>query len=459
MLRPERAIEDLWRPIPAYPSPARAWYLAAVLLLVIALSYLDRMVVSILVVPIQADLQLTDSQIGFLLGPAFVFLYALFGLPMGYLVDRSNRRNVLAAGLLIWTIGTLVCGAAHSFNVLLFGRSLVGLGEACVVPCTYSLIADAFPPHKRGRAVGVVSTGLSVGAGTALFGGGYLLELSEKFDHIEWPVLGLLTPWQLVFFCCGLPGFAVLILMVLTIREPDRHEQRNPATNDEQQRMGDLLSLTFGDFMRRNAGAIMIIFGGYMLFTLIQYAMTSWTPTMLTRRLGIHPASTGYILGTAIILTSPLGALCGGFVGDAMSKRWQDGRLRLAMCVSPFFIPGVLLTVFGSTVFVVMIGACLTGFTGTLIGTSAFATVQEMSPGRVRGRILAVYALAHGLIGVMLGAPSVAFVTDNVFADPGKIHLSLLIVGSGGAALATALFAFGLRGFVQMRREAGTGFA
>ena len=426
-----------------YPSLGQAWYATTVLLLVMSLSYLDRQVLSLLVLPIQADLHLSDTAMGMLLGPAFVFLYAVTGLPLGYLVDKYNRRNILAAGLTIWTIGTIACGLARSFDMLLIGRALVGMGEACVVPCTFSLVADCFPPHRRGRAVGVVSSGVSVGAGLALFGGGFLLNFASTIHHLNWPFLGVLKPWQLVFMSCGLPGLLVLGLL-FTISEPNRHGGgRAKSLASGQQGLGT--------FLTRRAGTIATILFAYVLFTMIQYGLTSWTPAMFTRRLDLSPADAGFVLGALVITVNPAAALAGGFLGDWMSKRRPEGRLRMALLTAPFFIPGVILTCLGPNVEMVVLGIAITGFSGSMIGTSAYAAIQEMSPGEFRGRMLALYALAHGLGGMMLGAPAVAILTDHVFKDPQLVHLSMLAVSVPGALLAICLFWLGLGGFRAMR--------
>ena len=428
-----------------YPGPGRAWYATTVLLLVMSLSYLDRQVLSLLVLPIQADLHLSDTAMGILLGPAFVLLYAIAGLPLGYLVDKYNRRNILAVGLSIWTLGTIACGLARSFDMLLIGRALVGMGEACVIPCTFSLVADCFPPERRGRAVGVVSSGVSVGAGLALFGGGFLLKFASTIDHLSWPIVGILQPWQLVFISCGLPGLLVLALL-FSIPEPARHGHASAVTSPSQEH-------GLAKFLKRRGGTIAIILMGYVLFTLIQYSLTSWTPAMFTRRLGLTPAEAGFVLGTLVITVNPTAALVGGFLGDWMSKRRPNGRLRMALLTAPFFIPGAILTCLGANVELVVLGIAITGFAGSMIGTSVYAAIQEISPGRFRGRMLAIYALAHGLIGMMLGAPAVAFMTDEVFRNPQLVHLSMLSVSVPGAALGLFLFWAGQKGFRAMRDE------
>ena len=429
-----------------YPTPSRAWHATIVLLLVMALSYLDRTIVSLLVIPIQKDLGLSDSAMGVVLGPAFVFLYAILGLPAGYLADRYNRRNILAAGLVVWTLGTLACAASRSFEMLVAGRALVGMGEACVYPCAFSIAADYFPPNRRGRAIGVVATGVSIGAGTALFGGGILLQFASAIDTIHWPLFGQLQPWQIVFAMCGIPGFVILLILA-TVREPPRRGIPSAAS------LQDGTATGFLRFLLNNTKVVVAILFAYVLFAMIQYGLTSWAPTMLSRRLHLSVPDAAYIYGATVITVSPLAALSGGFVGDWMSRRWADGRVRMAVFVAPIFIPGTLLTCLSPHLMMVVLGLCLISASGTMVGTSVYASMQELAPSQFRGQMLAVYSLASGLLGMMVGPPMVALITDYVLHNPGKVNLSILAVCAPGAFIAWLLFAWGMRGFRALRTD------
>src|SRR6187402_336812 len=136
-----------------YPSRGRAWTVVAILIATAILSYTDRQVLSLLVDPIRADLGISDTQISLLLGIAFALVYGVAGIPLGYLADRTSRRNLIFAGVLVWSLGTIACGLSHSFSQLFASRIFVGLGEAVLSPAAISLISDYFPPARRGTAV------------------------------------------------------------------------------------------------------------------------------------------------------------------------------------------------------------------------------------------------------------------------------------------------------------------
>ena len=137
-----------------------------------------------------------------------------------------------------------------------------------------------------------------------------------------------------------------------------------------------------------------------------------------------------------------------------MSRRWPSGRLSMAALIAPVYIPATLMLTLGQTVAVATLGIGLIFATSGVIGSSVYATLQEMTPNHCRSRILALYALAHGLVGVMLGAPSIAFLTDTIFGDPAAVNLSMLIIGCTGTLIAFILFCLGLKGFCRMREMA-----
>ncbi len=136
-----------------YPSAGYSWYVVVVLLLVYILSFVDRSIVQYLVDPIRADLNINDFQFSLVHSFSFSVLYTIMGIPLGRLADSRSRRGLLGGGIALWCIMTILCGKANGFWGLFFARMGVGLGEACLVPCAYSLIADYFAREKTGTAI------------------------------------------------------------------------------------------------------------------------------------------------------------------------------------------------------------------------------------------------------------------------------------------------------------------
>ena len=162
-----------------YPSRPYAWTVVAILIATAVLSYTDRQVLSLLVDPIRGELGISDTQVSLLLGTAFAVVYGIAGIPLGVLADRTSRRNLIFAGVLVWSCGTLACGFSHSFGQLFAARIVVGLGEAVLSPAAISLISDYFPPSRRGTAVGFFLSGIAMGIGAAILIGGGVLHVVE----------------------------------------------------------------------------------------------------------------------------------------------------------------------------------------------------------------------------------------------------------------------------------------
>jgi MFS family permease len=200
---------------------AYAWYALIVLVLVYALNFIDRQILSILAQDIKRDLGLEDAQIGFLYGTAFAVFYALFGIPLGRLADSWYRGRVMAIGLALWSSMTALSGFASSFTMLAVARIGVGVGEAAASPAAYSMISDWFPKEKRATALSIYSSGLYIGGALSLPIGGFVLSRWNLAypDPAQAP-LGLVG-WQAAFLAVGIPGL-LIALWVLSLREPQR---------------------------------------------------------------------------------------------------------------------------------------------------------------------------------------------------------------------------------------------
>jgi MFS family permease len=201
-----------------FPSPAHARWAVVVLLMLSALSYLDRQVLFLMVDRVKADLRLDDFKISLLQGFAFALFYGVFGLPFGWAVDRFSRRWIIFAGITIWAVAASACGLAHTFSQLLFARFLVGVGEAALSPAAFSLLSDTFPKHRLTMAIAVFAAGTNIGSGLAFAIGGIVVGLLPEHGATV-PLVGHLANWQLVFLLTGLPCLAVGWL-IFTVIEP-----------------------------------------------------------------------------------------------------------------------------------------------------------------------------------------------------------------------------------------------
>ena len=204
------------------PGKAYPWFVVSILFVGYCFSAIDARILTLMVVPIQKDLGLTDFQMSLLQGFAFSILYSIAALPIGRYVDRTKRRSTLVVwGVMLWSLMTAMCGFATSFVGLFLSRVGVGVGEATLSPTAYSLISDYFDRSRRALAISFYAIGYPIGGGLALIIGGGLLAHFTAERGLELPWLGSFEPWQAVFLCVAAPGVLVAGAMML-IREPPR---------------------------------------------------------------------------------------------------------------------------------------------------------------------------------------------------------------------------------------------
>ena len=411
---------------------AYAWYVVIVLTLIQALAFVDRQVLALLVEPIKHDLHVSDTRISLLYGLAFALFYVIVALPIARLADRGNRRNIIAGAVAVWSLMTAACGLAANFPQLVAARLGVGAGEAGLSPAAQSILADYFPPKRLGAALGLFSTGVSLGGGLALIVGGVLLTAAPEIARTLLPFWPYPAPWRVVMILVGLPGLA-LALLFLTVREPVRRGGGSE---------GRPLTAVAG-WLGRHRLAYLGMIGALSLMIFISNAASAWIPAFLQRRFGWDAPTVGAHYGPLVLVCGAAGALSGGLVAVAM-RRLGLRRANLTASLGGFALAGPLAAVFplagSATLALALIGAMV--FAQGLTFGGGYAALQEMTPPRMRAQITALNGLAVNLIGAGLGPLAVALATDRVLGDPSRIHLAL----SGVAAAATplVLFAFAL---------------
>ena len=399
-------------------------YVLFVLTSAIALSFIDRQILSLLVTPVKSELSLTDLQISLLHGLAFAILYMLLGLPFGRLADRQNRKKMILAGVGFWSAMTTASGFARNFTELFVARIGVGVGEATLQPAAYSLLADIYPPEKLSSAISIFSLGAWLGVGTAFLLGGQAVQIAETIASVaglDW------SGWRLLFILLGLSGIPICLLIFL-FREPAR---RHGATA--------LPLIETGRFLKGRASLIMPLFVGYAMILLSVYALLAWSPALLMRTYGWTPPEVGYALGLCALLLCPVGAVSGGILADRLIKSGRlAGPVVVGVVEAALLLPCLLALPFvnSGSATVVLLAICF--FLGPLSLGSAAAAVQLLSPPRLRGQVSAVYLLVTSIIGVAGGPALTAFYTDRVFADELRIDGSLALVGA--TALPVAIF-------------------
>jgi MFS family permease len=430
---------------PEAPASARAWWVVAILALAWMFAYIDRIVIIILTPAIRNDLQITDTQVSFLQGASFSIIFAVAGIPLGWAADRTNRRNLLLAGGLLWTAMTAACGLAQTYGELFAARIGLGIGEACLIPTSFSLVADLFSSSQRGRAIGFVYLGSPLGTSFAAIGAGTVLSLIGE-TSVTVPLLGTLAPWRLVFLCASVASL-LPILLLLSVREPPRKEATQTFDQHAQSTGG-----SFGQYLRQNARACFCMFGAFTLLFVAMYPVAFWTPVVLIRVFHIPVAQVGFLHGTINLLTAGGGSIVGGFLSDHLArKRPLDGRfvggwiaLPMAVCIA--------LLAFGTEMVTVLIGYGLTLLLSGAAFAMAYGAVQEMYPNRLRGQALAVNQLLGNVCGG-LAPTAVAYFTDYVFKDELRVAWSIGAVAIPALVGSALLITVGLSAYRETKRS------
>jgi MFS family permease len=421
-------------PLTFKASAARGWSTVAVLVTAYALSFVDRQIVSLLVEPLKADLHMSDTQIGLLQGPAFGLFYSVLGLPLGWLADRVNRVRLIAVGIFLWSVMTVSSGLATNFTALFLARMGVGIGEAALVPAAISILADLFTPDRRALPMSVFTAGLSLGAGLALvLGGEFIAYTGDGVRTLPlvgaW--LGQHHPWQVVFIMAGFTGVPVTVA-VLALAEPPR-----AATGAEQ---NEAISSGGTTYLRAHWGLFAPLLAGTSLLYLYTNANSAWLPSLFIRGFGWTPAQVGLRIGLWIMASAVVGNIASGFVAMGFARRGLiDAPLRTMMLGCGLMIPLTLWLALAPSPTLAVSGVIGVYLATALCFGVATTTLVAVTPGRLRGLMVALYLLLGNLVGMSLGPLSVGVLLDRVLHDPKRVGWALAIVS---AVIVTPGFVF-----------------
>lgn len=431
---------------PPWPSQRYAWYVVGVLFLASIFSFLDRQILSLVVIEIRRDLGLSEVQVGLLQGLPFAVFYAFMSIPIALAADALNRRNIIAVGITFWSLATAACGLGSNFWQLFAARVGVGVGEATLSPSAYSLISDYFKKDKLAIAMSILTMGNLTGVGCAMIFGGAVLSAVAGMPNITVPVLGELFPWQLSFFAVGLPGI-LLALVVLTIREPYRRGRTsdgNPYADGIFKALGD-----FFRFAGKHRVTFSTLFASFTLLVLQAYANFNWLPTFFRRSFGLSAAEVSWIYGVLVAVFGTAGALFGGWMSSWLARKgYRDAPYRTTLLCTIPLAPFAFLTfvVADSWQTAALFFIPWQFFGAVPAGLSATAMMM-ITPNEMRAKIGSVYLFFSNFFGITLGAASVAFITERIFQDDMMINYSLAIVNCVAAPLAVLVIWPGMRYF------------
>lgn len=419
-----------------YPSAAYGWYVIFILYLAYTLAFVDRQIMAFLVGPIRQDLAITDFQFSLIQGLAFAIFYGVLGIPIGLLADARNRRNIIAAGIGLWSLMTGLCGFAGKAWQLFAARLGVGVGEAALSPAAISMISDYFPKEKRGLPINVYSAGVHTGAGMANIFGGYIAFYAAAGGGQAVALLGDFKPWQLAFILVALPGLLVMLL-TFTIKEPPRREKRFATTGP-----------TFGETVRYILDHWVVYFTlmvGASFAAMASYGTFSWAPEMISRIFHWDKARIGLDIGILTIIFGTGGLVASGALAGAMIRRGHQAVYSKLMIASMAcaVLPAVLFVAVPNPYWTLGCLTLLIFLMSTPIGLVQ-AALQAVTPNEMRGQVIAIYLVTVTIIGLGSGPSAVAAVTQFIFASEDAVGRSIAVVATIAAVVSAGLLAFGV---------------
>ncbi len=392
--------------------PAYVNYVIGALSVVYLINLTDRQILAILMQPIKQEMQLSDTELGFLGGIAFAIFYSILGLPIARLADKYSRVNILTICLILWSVMTALSGVAQNFWQLLAARIGVGVGEAGGSPPSHSLIADYVPVDKRATALGLFAIGVPLGLLSGYLLGGWLSELYG---------------WRAAFLSIGLPGVLIAVIVRLTVEEPLRvsapggvaAQAETPAIMAVVRHMWAVPA-----FLHLSLATAMQAFATYSIY--------QWMPSFLARSYQMQSGEIGSWLAGVIGLGGFIGAICGGYFADRLSRRdmrWQMWLPGLSMFFAAPLCVGIYMS-FGqsmSLLFLLLVIILINSWLGP-----GFAITQTLAPVRMRAMASALLLFVLNIIGLGMGPQAVGIMSDLLTPAYGdeSLRYALLISSS-----------------------------
>lgn len=388
------------------------FYAITLIFLVAVFNVVDRYILSILAPAIKAELELSDTQMGLLLGPSFSVIHFLFVLPAAWLADRFARRTMIAIGLAFWSTMTALGAGAGSFLQLFLTRMGVGIGEAAGSPPSAGLLSDTVPIHMRTRALSAITVGAIVGIAVGMVLGGYL---------------GANYGWRIALLAVGLPGILLALLVRYTLREPVKKQNEEIGPLEAAKHL-----FSFASFRWAVLGACL---------TNIPIAAKSlWEPSFLDRIYGLSGLELGVTMVVINAVPTMFGVVVGATLTDrlAMSdKRWLALICGLAFAIGTPFHMAYLLwpadqmaMIFGSDIplafLISMVGSLFIGFFSAPMASLA----QSLATDNMRSLAHAIWTMPFTLLGMGLGPLLVGGLSEMMLADysADSLRYSLAVV-------------------------------
>ena len=366
--------------------PPRDWWFIALLGAIYMANFIDRMIISVVGEPIRREFGLSDLQLGVMGGVAFALFYGSIGIPIARLAERVSRIGIVAVATALWSVMTVLSGAALSYPQLLLARMGVGIGEAGFTPPVVSMIADRFAADRRATVFSFIAVGVSVGGAVGAVGGGWVAQTHG---------------WRAAFLVLGGPGLVLALLLWLTIGEPVRHNAGTAAP-------------PLGQVLRRvgRSRAFVSFTAGSGLVALVGFGLNLFLIPLLTRRFHFDLKTAALVFALSLSMATALGGVVGGLLADRFAADHPRRYGLLPMGGTALALPLYLLAIhqddwrmLAGLLFVAIF--CLYAFLPTIM-----TVTQRLVEPRMRATAAAIHAFGQTVFGLALGAAFLGWMSD-----------------------------------------------
>lgn len=405
------------------------------LIIVYTFNFIDRQIMGILAIPIQAELKVSDTTIGIMRGLSFALLYSTLAIPVAWLADHYHRVRIIGASLAIWSAFTAACGAAATPVQLFFARMGVGVGEAGGVAPAYSILSDYYPADKRARAIAIYSFGIPIGTAIGVVFGG---------------VVATVLDWRTAFFVVGIAGLLLAPVFLLTVREPERQKRRDTTAKRPLKEIYHII---------RSKRSFWLMSFGAASSSIMAYGLFAWLPALLVRSYGdelqrdmpyiipawLIPADAGpvlyasYFYAAIALIGGMIGLVIGGVLADKLGARHRGAYALIPsiafLLTVPLYFAGLMSDSLLLLFFVLLVPTALgSAWLGPIM--TAF---QNIVPEDMRATTVASFLLINNLLGLALGDIILGALSDTLTVSYGddSLRISILI---GTAFYAVAAF-------------------
>ncbi len=418
-------------------SFARAWSVVALLCLLYTASFVDRFILALLADSVTGSLNISDTQIGVLVGIGFAALYVLIGLPIAHIVDAGYRRIVLFFGVILWSIATIASGFVASYPALFIARSGVAIGEAALTPVAITLIADMFSWKRRGLATSLyMGTGILMGSGAFVIGGAAIKLAETLTAHYS------IESWRLTFVIVGMPGLILAPLATMLIRRP--------VSGGIPTRSNSSISAV-ARYLQSHARAYVSIFTGVGIITVLSMGLIVWLPTVLVRSHGLSISEAGVQFGLVGAPMAVMGTILGPYFAQLLLRSGRTDAIAIVLSGAAIIAAlGIATTVVLPELSLVLAGFALGMFALAAATVMPAIIIQLYTPVNMRARLMALNLLCLNLIGLGSGPVIVAYLSSNLHVSNPLGH-ALQIVAIVVCTISLALFLYARRALAQLK--------